>query len=36
MRLRSEPIAQIRQGAAESLGQETDSPCGHGTAKPLT
>jgi hypothetical protein len=36
MRLSSEQIAQIRQSAAEGLGQETDNLCGHGTAKPLT
>jgi len=32
--LSPEPIAQIRQSAAESFGPEAGSPCGHGTAKP--
>ncbi|MDR7927480.1 hypothetical protein RIE95_10890 [Acidithiobacillus thiooxidans] len=29
MRLSPEQIAQLRQNAAENLGQETGSPCGH-------
>ena len=36
MRLNPEQVAQIRQSAAESFGQEADGPCGHGAAKPLT
>jgi hypothetical protein len=36
MRLSSEQITQIHQRVAESFGPVTGSPCGHGTAKPLT